>query len=1130
MDFYVFDYCKKKIKKINYLRVLIFLFLLGLPYYLFKGQLLIGGDDSHLLYVFPKQFLQQVAITPWLHFSSVGTFTPNYFLIPILLIRWGMKSLIHNTIFIFYLFYSIPMILGFIFFQKFIKVLLRVGSAREAEIMIGSLVYILSPIIIVDQLSSFLYSVWLIALFPLLSYYWFQYQNSGEGVFLTKAILWSIPLSLAFFSIPWFLGMLIPLFLGLLSIFIFKKGISFLKIKRIIVFGLSIMVAQSFWFLPFVATFSNGLAAKASGSTISATVASTVEATSNGSIFTPLVDLPHRQIAFQFNWPLKQVFLSFYDLLSTFDLYFVVLLIVGLVLSRKYLDKTERVHQAVFLVALLISLFFFTVNVGPLKQIFLALAVIPGFAMFRNAFDKFAPGYVFIYSVMLTFSIITISRAIGSVAWRKRLFLGSIFLLVVINAIPIRQIIVHSLWTTKNVPVITTFPSEYTSFMKLVSKEVPPTTNILSVPLGSSLYSIVPNHSSGGVYAGRSPVQLLSGVNDFSGNFSFPSKVVGQFDQMLTNKEYNRLKSFLALYNINYVIITNNIPNEVLHSYLFSSSILKAQNKALFSAILGKKIAESNSGNYILYKTKQRGSLFSTPGKLLSLSNSSPARTSVNELQWLLKFINQGNNLVPQSLVPLNQKISYSLKPNVAKRIPKGKYTLSINNSNVGTLNYSNLHNTIYLFAGVRYKLGGVVYSPSKEIVATSVNPTTLVNIGGKIILASAIHNYSVRNGNNITIGNGSQVVSTVVKLPSAHTINFNTVNQPTTLTLDPIVNNDTNRIKNFNSWSQEDCADIGNTPVKLTTFKTTINAVYLEAKYNHNACIIKRVPANYNNEYTLHFEYKSNNQKNSMIILFPNGQSKVFSIFKTNGRWKNFTKDFQLPLGANKFTVYLYSGNSGKGVYQASYKDMSLSSVPLTYLHAFVLKHSSQFISPPQRTFVTHYSSIYNKVKIQGANKPFLLSFSESYNPGWKIYIRPIRNNFCLADKSRNLNTNFLRVQKKVKGTVIDCKTHPHLLNIGNPSFIWRSPVFSNKHVEVNAYGNGWLINPQYVENHFSSSYYHKNANGTINFDLVVYFQPQSYFYISVILSLIVICSSLGFLMYKTVLNHKFRKGNFNA
>lgn len=663
----------KKIRPYFIINFLVLLFLYLLPYYLFNGKLFVGGDDSRLFYVYPWEWFTNIAYYSWFHLSSVGSDNPNQFLLPFLLVWTVISWVIKSHIILDYLSFTLPLFLGFIYFQKLMGEIVENKKDNGLYFIVGSLTYIFSPIIANDQLAIFLYAAWLIGLLPIITYYFIKYLKTGNFLYIFINLLWCILLSFSLSSIPWLLGYLLPVLLSLLVVspLFSKKEIIVFLIRSFVFFG-SLIISQAFWIYPFVInvlspeknSFLGIVLSQQSSNTFNGTVLSTA----TGSVIYPLLNLFHRQMSIDYNSPLKIIFLQFYDKTVIFDVIYVVIFFLGVLTFKKYLTNSERTYYLIFLVSFIFALFFFTINIGPLAYIFLYMGHIPGFVMFRNFFDKFALSYTFLYAIILTLSLIIVSRKLKRT---KNIILIIVLLVVLINLIPIKAIINKLLWTTNNTYSVTTIPLEYLDFMNQVKNTIPTTTNILSVPFNIAGYTIIKDTNSNNVYEGRSPVQLFTGINDLSGNLSFPSSITARLVSDLIRRNYKDLNLFLEEYNISYVFVTNNIPREVKNSYLFDKIVLTYQDKIFLKAITNKKILHSSHNDYEIYTTKFPTSLFKS--KNLSYKKINPVTyqltfSHIRNPQQLVFFdsYSSGWKLYPDIYSsPSNNIMSYLIKKNI---------------------------------------------------------------------------------------------------------------------------------------------------------------------------------------------------------------------------------------------------------------------------------------------------------------------------------------------------------------------------------------------------------------------------------------------------------------------------------
>lgn len=592
----------------------VILLCLVLPYFIFNEKLFIGGDDTRLYYIYPIEWLKNISLYSWFHFSTAGSNNPNQFIIPFLLIASVLNFLIPSKIVVDYLFFSLPLILGYIFMQK-LQLELYSDKNSKIEYAIAALFYIFSPIIIINQLAINLYPVWLIGGIPILLLLFLKYLRTGNLKILLIASITSIIFAILFASIPWFFGFLLSTMLPVIFLLIFfTRQQIFLFTKRSMIFICVIVFSQAYWIIPFTlnfllihkGSFSSQILSKSSGDTFSPTVL----ATATGNILYPLLNLFHREIAFSYNWPLKQIFLVFYDKTWYLSLLYIFIIIFGLFSYKKFLPQKYRMIYFFLLLTFVNSLFLFTVNIDILKSMFLLFGKIPGFVMFRNFYDKLAFGFVFFYATFFGVSLIIFNNRFKQI----RPFTNLVIIFIIfVSIIPIKQIVNKPLWMTNDIYTTANFPQEYTSFLTSIKNTIKDSSNILSLPYNIGAYIFVRDGESNNFFIGTSPLQILTGINDFSGELSFKSNDAELYNKALVAKNYIAIQKILEKYAINYVFITNNIPEEIKKTYLFNPKVLIGQNNDFLSAIVGKRLLTSSNGNYELFQTKTQTPLISGP-------------------------------------------------------------------------------------------------------------------------------------------------------------------------------------------------------------------------------------------------------------------------------------------------------------------------------------------------------------------------------------------------------------------------------------------------------------------------------------------------------------------------------------
>jgi len=135
--------------------------------------------------------------------------------------------------------------------------------------------------------------------------------------------------------------------------------------------------------------------------------------------------------------------------------------------------------------------------------------------------------------------------------------------------------------------------------------------------------------------------------------------------------------------------------------------------------------------------------------------------------------------------------------------------------------------------------------------------------------------------------------------------------------------------------------------------------------------------------------------------------------------------------------------------------------------------------------------------VKVEGAKDPFWLKFSESFHNQWYLYQIPYTENQMQEFKEIVADYPDLKVKEAkylIKYTPKDI------------TFLFKKPLDA-QHDLVNEYANGWYIEPE-------------KLGLSENFILVVYFWPQSLFYIGLGISVLTLIGCLGYILWLKIKN----------
>jgi hypothetical protein len=144
-------------------------------------------------------------------------------------------------------------------------------------------------------------------------------------------------------------------------------------------------------------------------------------------------------------------------------------------------------------------------------------------------------------------------------------------------------------------------------------------------------------------------------------------------------------------------------------------------------------------------------------------------------------------------------------------------------------------------------------------------------------------------------------------------------------------------------------------------------------------------------------------------------------------------------------------------------------------------------------------------KIKINNSTKPFFLVFSESYHPSWKAYISTGTKNGTWKQIADYENLNVTESQDEQK--FFEIKDISQLVGKG---------VSDKNHFLVNGYANAWYINPE-------------ELNVNEDFTVTLYFKPQSYFYVGLIILGIIFIGILGYLYLEVRKKQKYGLGDLD-
>lgn len=283
-----------------------------------------------------------------------------------------------------------------------------------------------------------------------------------------------------------------------------------------------------------------------------------------------------------------------------------------------------------------------------------------------------------------------------------------------------------------------------------------------------------------------------------------------------------------------------------------------------------------------------------------------------------------------------------------------------------------------------------------------------------------------------------------------------------------------------------------------------------------HNACTSTAINLASDGDHLFSFDFQSPNTKTAgYYIQFNDAAKTVISEQPaiTGKGWQHFQKTITVPVGATGASLFLYDYQTdGRTNNTIRYDNFRLTKIPDVNNTYYLITNPTVQLAAPRQLQFTAINPTKQTVQTKGATKPFLLSFAESFNAGWKLYLRPIKEASACTPVSAG-------------GEVIECQSKPVFIQSGDIGLLKAKPIFDDKHIKLNGYANGWMVDPAYIKANYSKDYYRTNADGSLDFNLVVYFQPQSYFYIGMIISGVTLAGCLGFLGFGVVRSRRKKR-----
>ncbi len=585
----------------RYLLAVCCLILLLIPVTAWGNLYMVGGDDSRLYYLFPKEYLTNYlfhVISNNTTGNTLGYF-PVSFSAPIVAYLFVLKTLLPsvNTQMIAY---GSILSAGFLFFYLFTEQLIQKKSAFTFWSGItASLMYVFSPYLVSTLYSTQLIPIFLVAAVPAVLYFFTRGIRERSSVYIILAALTYSLFSATVYGLPWFLPVCIVL---LPYLWYLSRGNGSWFWRGAVVFVAALILFNFYWIVHLIIP----LVLKTGEQSLATTLTSAALKRENDDVIVSLTYL---------NSPINQLigFLrtSWNDRSGTTiwnaagSVYLLSILIGGVLLRA-----VRKRIRTVFLTAtacLILSMAFITPNFGiwNLKLFTFLNDHIPLFSMFRNMYDKFALAFAFSVSFALFSSLVVIGEKINLKA-AKYLLIGLLCIVTIGRAYTFISPVFHE--PAYSGRITGTFNGDFLALTGYLRSH-PVSSRYLWMPMTFPdhvyISDRIPNH----YYVGISPLQYMAASSDIAGFYGLTTPA----DPLLNWKildlfkkgTYDRIGTIFASENIGYVIVNHDPVPAARQDFLNGFQFMDLQNDAYIRTLLGAKIRDFGS-RYSLYRINER--------------------------------------------------------------------------------------------------------------------------------------------------------------------------------------------------------------------------------------------------------------------------------------------------------------------------------------------------------------------------------------------------------------------------------------------------------------------------------------------------------------------------------------------
>lgn len=273
-----------------------------------------------------------------------------------------------------------------------------------------------------------------------------------------------------------------------------------------------------------------------------------------------------------------------------------------------------------------------------------------------------------------------------------------------------------------------------------------------------------------------------------------------------------------------------------------------------------------------------------------------------------------------------------------------------------------------------------------------------------------------------------------------------------------------------------------------------------------HHACTKTSLDIKSWGSHILKFDYQGHKGSEAgYYIQFNNAKQTVVSErlqIETTGQWHKLGRKINVPSGATGGTLYVYAYEPGTDRANAVVYDnfTFIRSPDFSRGYYMSKKLPTSVMKAPESISFTSENPGKKTVRINGATKNFMLNFGESYHPGWKLYPKKINSNFA-CQPLHHLG----QLKAEIAGTTskaLECAGGSKNKLYEELSYLWQKPLFESQHIVLNGYSNAWQVDPSYIKKNLPADYYKVNDDGSLDFEFVLYYAPQSYMHLGLLAS----------------------------